>query len=96
MEAFPGSSGGDGGRRCPRTIACGGVPYKALAAAEDGAETILVPMGLGTVVLYRPTTVRRGPITLTTYEKVTVGLEEYLLENGYNVSVVEVGSDGCV
>ena len=29
---------------------------------------------------------------MTTYEKVTMGLEEYLLENGYNVSVVEVGS----
>jgi uncharacterized protein len=70
----------------------GGVPYKALAAAEDGAETILVPMGLGTVVLYKPTTVRRGPITMTTYEKVTVGLEEYLLESGYTVDVVEVGT----
>ena len=70
----------------------GGVPYKAVAAAEDGAETILVPVGLGTVVLYRPTTVKRGPITMTTYEKVTMGLEEYLLENGYTVDVVEVGT----
>jgi len=70
----------------------GGVPYKALAAAENGAETILVPIGLGTVVLYRPTTVTRGRITMTTYEKVTMGLEEYLLESGYSVRVVEVGS----
>jgi predicted S18 family serine protease len=70
----------------------GGVPYKALAAAEDGAETILVPVGLGTVVLYKPTTVTRGRITMTTYEKVTMGLEEYLLESGYSVRVVEVRS----
>jgi len=70
----------------------GGVPYKALAAAEDGAETILVPVGLGTVVLYKPTTVTRGRITMTTYEKVTMGLEEYLLESGYTVRVVEVRS----
>ena len=70
----------------------GGVPYKALAAAEAGAETILVPVGLGTVVLYKPTTVTKGRITMTTYEKVTVGLEEYLLESGYSVRVVEVRS----
>jgi hypothetical protein len=29
---------------------------------------------------------------MTTYEKVTMALEEYLLESGYSVRVVEVGS----
>ncbi|MFH2112782.1 MAG: S16 family serine protease [Candidatus Bathyarchaeota archaeon] len=70
----------------------GGVPYKALAAAEAGAKVVLVPMGLGTVTLYKPVTVTRGRISYTTYEKVTLGLEEYLLDNGYTVRVVEVGS----
>jgi len=70
----------------------GGVPYKALAAAEAGAKVILVPMRLGTAVLYKPVTVTRGRISYTTYEKVTLGLEEYLLDNGYMVRVVEVGS----
>jgi len=70
----------------------GGVPYKALAAAEAGAKVILVPVGLGTVTLYKPVTVTRGRISLTTYEKVTLGLEDYLLDNGYTVRVVEVGS----
>ena len=70
----------------------GGVPYKALAAAEAGARVVLVPMRLGTAVLYKPVTVTRGRISYTTYEKVTLGLEEYLLDNGYMVRVVEVGS----
>lgn len=70
----------------------GGVPYKALAAAEEGARVIIVPEGLGTVVLYKPVTVSRGRMSFTTYEKVSVGLEDYLLENGYTVRVVEVGS----
>jgi len=70
----------------------GGVPYKALAAAEAGAQVIIVPEGLGTVVLYQPVTASRGRMSFTTYEKVSVGLEDYLLENGYTVRVVEVGS----
>jgi predicted S18 family serine protease len=70
----------------------GGVPYKALAAAEVGARVVLVPEGLGTVVLYRPKTVAHGRISFTTYETVTVGLGEYLAENGYTVRVVEVAS----
>jgi predicted S18 family serine protease len=70
----------------------GGVPYKALAAAEAGARVILVPVGLGAVTLYNPVTVTRGPFSYTTYEKVTLNLEDYLMENGYTVRVVEVGS----
>ena len=70
----------------------GGVPYKALAAAEDGAETVIVPAGQGTVTLYEPKTIQLGRRILTTYEKVTMTLEEYLLENGYAVRVVEADS----
>ena len=70
----------------------GGVPYKALAAAEEGAETVIVPAGQGTVTLYEPKTIQLGRRILTTYEKVTMTLEEYLLENGYAVRVVEADS----
>lgn len=70
----------------------GGVPYKALAAAEDGAETMVVPAGQGTVTVYEPKTIKRGRLTITTYEMVTKTLEEYLLENGYTVKVVEAAS----
>ncbi len=70
----------------------GGVPYKALAAAEEGAETVIVPAGQGTVTLYEPKTIQRGRLTITTYEMVTKTLEEYLGENGYTVKVVEAAS----
>ena len=70
----------------------GGVPYKALAAVEEGAEVIIVPVGQGTVTLYEPKTVRVGRRTLITYEKVTMMLEEYLQESGYTVRVVEAAS----
>lgn len=70
----------------------GGVPYKALAAAEEGAEVIIVPPGQGTVTLYEPKTIKVGRNTFTTYERVTVSLEEYLRESGYTVSVVEAAS----
>jgi hypothetical protein len=70
----------------------GGVPYKALAAAEEGAETVIVPAGQGTVTLYEPKTIQLGRRILTTYEKVIMTLEEYLQENGYAVRVVEADS----
>jgi len=70
----------------------GGVPYKALAAAEEGAETVIVPLGQGAVTLYEPKTIKLGRSTLTTYERVTVSLEEYLMENGYTVDIVEAAS----
>ena len=65
-----------------------GVPYKALAAAEEGADTVIVPPGQGTVTLYEPKTIKLGRSTLTTYERVTVSLMEYLQENGYTVDIV--------
>lgn len=70
----------------------GGVPYKALAAVEEGAEVIIVPVGQGTVTMYEPKTVQVGRFTITTYEKVTMELEEYLQESGYSVKIVEVAS----
>lgn len=70
----------------------GGVPYKALAAVEEGAEVIIVPVGQGTVTMYEPKTVQVGRFTMTTYEKVTMELEEYLQESGYSVKIVEVAS----
>ncbi|HUV53636.1 MAG TPA: S16 family serine protease [Candidatus Krumholzibacteriaceae bacterium] len=70
----------------------GGVPYKALAAVEEGAEVIIVPVGQGTVTMYEPKTVQVGRFTMTTYEKVTMELEEYLQESGYSVKIVEVVS----
>jgi predicted ATP-dependent protease len=70
----------------------GGVPYKALAAAEEGAETVIVPAGQGMVTLYEPKTIQLGRRILTIYEKVIMTLEEYLLENGYAVRVVEADS----
>ncbi len=70
----------------------GGIPYKALAAAEEGAETVIVPADQGTVTVYEPKTIQRGRLTITTYEMVTKTLEEYLMENGYTVKVVEAAS----
>jgi predicted S18 family serine protease len=70
----------------------GGVPYKALAAADEGAETVVVPLGQGAVTLYEPKTIKIGRSTLTTYERVTVSLEEYLRESGYDVRVIEASS----
>lgn len=69
-----------------------GIPHKALAAAEDGANKILVPVGQSNVVLYEPKTVKIGRLSYTTYEKVLVRLEDYLADEGYTLDVVEVSS----
>ncbi len=70
----------------------GAVPYKALAAAEEGAEKIIVPSGQATVTLYEPKTVTTGRFIRTIYEKVVVDLEDYLFDNGFIVDVIEVDS----
>ena len=71
--------------------AVGGVPYKALAAAESGSSRFIVPEGQSSVVIYRPVTYKtfRGRV-ITTYEKETMDLEDYLSEMGYSVQVLEV------
>jgi len=70
----------------------GAVPYKALAAAGEGAEKIIVPSGQASVTLYEPKTVKAGRFTRTIYEKVVVDLEDYLFDNGFIVDVIEVNS----
>jgi predicted S18 family serine protease len=71
--------------------AVGGVPYKALAAAENGSKCFIVPKGQSTVVVYKPATYKTyGGRTITVYEKETMELEDYLKENGYSVEVLEV------
>jgi uncharacterized protein len=70
----------------------GGIPYKALAAAEQGANTLLVPTGQATVVSYEPKIITIGRNSITTYQKVSINLKDYLAQNGYNVDVVEVSN----
>ena len=70
----------------------GGIPYKALAAAELGAKTIIVPTDQSIVVSYEPKTVNVGRHSITTYEKVNIRLEDYLTQNGYSVDIIEVAT----
>lgn len=70
----------------------GGVQYKGVAVAEDGGVIFLVPEGQSTLTTYQAVTRQMGRSTFTFYEPVTVELEEYLSDLGYNVSIVEIGS----
>jgi uncharacterized protein len=70
----------------------GGIPYKAIAAAENGAQYLLVPLGQSNVVLYMPKTVKIGRLSYTTYEKIVVELEDYLSDQEFTVDVIEVAS----
>ena len=70
----------------------GGVAYKALAVAELGAEKFLVPEGQATIVVYKPKTVKFFGTRITTYERSYMDLEDYLLEQGYTLNVIEVES----
>jgi hypothetical protein len=42
--------------------------------------------------LYEPKTVKIGRLSYTTYEKIVVELEDYLLDQGFTVDVIEVAS----
>jgi len=69
----------------------GGIPEKAIAAAENGAQTFLVPEGQGTIVIHVPVVTHPVPgWTITTYETQRVNLEEYLGDQGYSITVEEV------
>ena len=69
----------------------GGIPEKALAAAENGSKCFLVPKGESTVVVYVPKTSRPYPgWRITTYERRIVKLQDYLEEKGYSIIVEEV------
>ncbi len=73
--------------------AVGGVPEKALAAANAGSKRFYVPKGQGTVVVYVPMTSSPFPgWTITTYEQKVMKLQDYLEEEGYSVTVEEVGT----
>jgi uncharacterized protein len=69
----------------------GGIPEKALAAAENGSNQFLVPQGQSTIIVYESKINRnsRGR-SIITYEKKTMELEDYLKEKGYSVIVNEV------
>ena len=69
----------------------GGIPYKALAAAENGSKCFIVPKGQSTIVVYEPRIVEnlRGQRFIT-YEKKTMQLQDYLEEQGYSIVIKEV------
>ena len=66
----------------------GGIPYKALAAAENGSKCFIVPKGQSTIVVYEPRIVEnlRGQRFIT-YEKKTMQLQDYLEEQGYSIVI---------
>lgn len=71
----------------------GGIPEKALAAAENGSKYFLVPDGQSSIVVYIPLTKHPVPgWTITTYERKLIHLQDYLEEHGYSVIVEEVDS----
>lgn len=71
----------------------GGVPEKALAAAENGSKRFLVPKGQSEIAVYVPKTSSPFPgWAITTYEQRLVELQGYLEEHGYEIIVEEVES----
>ncbi len=68
----------------------GGIIEKAIAAAELGASTLLVPEGQSQVLTYVKEVRRIGPFTVIRYEPTVVDVEEYLYEIGYEIDVVEI------
>ena len=69
----------------------GGIPEKALAAAENGAKRFFVPEGQRLIVVYVPRTTSPVPgWTITRYERKIVELQDYLEDQGYSVVVEEV------
>ena len=69
----------------------GGIPEKALAAAENGSKYFLAPEGQRTIVVYVPKTRHPAPgWKITTYERKIVKLQDYLEEQGYYIVIEEV------
>jgi len=69
----------------------GGIPEKALAAAENGSKYFFVPKGQSTIFIYVPEISHPFPgWTITTYERKLVKLQDHLEEQGYSVVVLEV------
>ena len=70
----------------------GGIPEKALAAAEKGCERLYVPSGQSNIVVYVPKVTHPLPgWSVRTYERKLMTLQDYLQEQGYTVAVEEVG-----
>jgi len=71
----------------------GGITYKALAAAQEGAIAFIVPKGQSIVTMMVARESHPVPgLTFITYEPVQVKLSDYLKEKGHNMRVVEVTS----
>jgi len=67
-----------------------GLPYKALAAAKNGATLLLVPPGQSnvTIMIAKEEKPFSG-VTIVRYEPVEISLQQFLAEQGYNVHVAE-------
>jgi len=70
----------------------GGVAEKGLAAAENGASYFLVPKGQSTLTVLVPREVRFGPFVIVEYDRKTIVLQDYLVQQGYSTKVSEVGT----
>ncbi len=70
----------------------GGIPEKALAAAQQGAVEFLVPKGQSVIIVYKAERIQQGPFVFITYKPYQIDLQSYLREQGYNVKVVEVNT----
>ena len=71
----------------------GGIPYKALAAAEKGATLFLVPPGQINFTMMVPK--EESPIpgfTIVRYEEVQINVQQFMVEQGYSTHVAEIGS----
>lgn len=70
----------------------GGVFEKAKAANDAGAELFLVPPGQSVVTMYREVVRQVGHFTFRTYEPVSVDLNEYAENVGWNIRIQEVST----
>lgn len=69
----------------------GGVAEKAIAAAANGSKVFLVPKGQSRISIYVPHESHPFPgLTIITYEKRLVNLQDYLRKDGYLIVVKEV------
>jgi uncharacterized protein len=70
----------------------GGIIEKAIAAAEMGATTFLVPPGQSKSTIYVEKITQIGPFKFIERVPQTVNVQEFLEEQGYRIKVVEVSS----
>lgn len=71
----------------------GGIPEKALAAAEKGCERFYVPKGQSNIIVYIPKVTQPLPgWSVKTYERKLMTLQDYLQEEGYAITVEEVSN----